>query len=90
MWDELRAGRIGKRFVRQHVIGDYIVDFVCLEKQLVIEVDGGYHAERQQQEDDQLRTEWLNSVGFSVIRFSNEEVLYQRDKVLEKIKEFTK
>ena len=43
LWDRLRGNRLGKKFNRQHVIGQYIVDFVCLEEKLVIEVDGGYH-----------------------------------------------
>ena len=85
MWNELRTNGIGYRFVRQHIIGDYIVDFVCLEEKLVVEVDGGYHAEREQQEDDAIRTAWLNSVGFHVIRFQNDEVMFETQKVLDKI-----
>ena len=70
LWDHLRGMDKSLRLKRQHVIGDYIVDFVSLEKSLVIEVDGGYHSERSQQEDDKLRTSDLESMGFAVIRFS--------------------
>ena len=72
-------------FRRQHPIGDYIADFICLKQKLIIEVDGGYHSEPRQQEDDEIRTSELNSLGYRVIRFSNEEVLYNTDKVIEQI-----
>ena len=71
--------------MRQHVIGDYIVDFVCRDDGLVIEVDGTYHAEREQQMDDEIRTHDLEKMGFRVIRFTNEEVLYDIEAVLEEI-----
>jgi len=75
----------GQKFLRQHIIGDYIVDFVCQENGLIIEVDGGYHAEREQQEDDAIRTSILEEQGFHVIRFTNEEVLFDIENVLETI-----
>ena len=87
LWRELRKKEFGVRFLRQHIIGDYIVDFVALEVSLVIEVDGGYHAEQQQIEDDERRTRELNSMGFEVIRFSNEEVMYDTDNVIELIEQ---
>jgi 5-methyltetrahydrofolate--homocysteine methyltransferase len=65
----------GVKFRRQHVIGEYIVDFVCLEKRIVIEVDGSIHNLREQIEHDKQRTEWLESKGFKVVRFSNQQVL---------------
>ena len=68
------------------IIFDYIVDFVCLDRMLVVEVDGAYHAEREQVEDDEVRTARLEQIGFRVIRFGNEEVLYDIDNVLAKIK----
>lgn len=85
LWKELRNNEFGVRFLRQHIIGDYIVDFVALQIGLVIEVDGGYHAERQQQEDDGLRTMDLSSIGFDVIRFTNEEVMFDTENVIEEI-----
>ena len=86
LWEHIRKERLGENFRRQHVIYDYIVDFVCLDRMLVVEVDGAYHAEREQVEDDEVRTARLGQIGFRVIRFSNEEVLYDIDNVLAKIK----
>jgi len=85
LWEHLRQEQLGVNFRRQHVIYDYIVDFVCLDKMLVIEVDGAYHAEREQMEDDAVRTAHLEQIGFRVLRFNNEEVMFDIDKVLEKI-----
>ena len=74
LWQHLRRYQInGCKFRRQHPVGRYIVDFACLEKKLIIEVDGGQHA--QQVEDDNIRTEWLRSQGFQVLRFWNNQVL---------------
>ena len=64
---------MGFRFRRQAPIGKYIVDFVCFEKRLVIELDGGQHAANQ--EYDHSRSEWLRSQGFKVIRFWNNDVM---------------
>lgn len=88
LWAILSNKRTGYKFNRQHVIGDYIVDFVCLEKGLVIEVDGGYHSELQQIINDEDRTAALERIGFDVIRFTNDEVLSQFDSVLEQITEY--
>ena len=85
LWQCLRKNDFGVRFFRQHIIGDYIVDFVSQYGGLVIEVDGGYHAERQQQEDDASREEALERMGFHIIRFTNEEVLYDIDNVMARI-----
>ena len=86
LWEHIRSRRLSFKFNRQHIIGDHIVDFVCIEKKLVIEVDGGYHPEYEQMGKDELRTERLNTMGFSVIRFSNEEVLRDLFGVINKIK----
>ena len=75
LWGCLKGNALGHKFLRQHIIGDFIVDFLCRDKMLVIEVDGGYHSERTQQEDDASRQQWLEEMGYKVIRFSNEEVL---------------
>ncbi len=87
LWNNLRAKNIGCRFLRQHIIGDYIVDFVCIEEGLIIEVDGGYHSELNQMNNDEQRTSVLARMGFDIIRFSNEEVLFDIDIVLKTIKE---
>lgn len=86
LWEFIRAKQLSVKFNRQHIIGDYIVDFVCVEKKLVIEVDGGYHSEYEQIEKDELRTERLNMMGFSIIRFSNEEVITDIWRVINIIK----
>lgn len=86
LWQNIRNKQLGVEFRRQHVIGDFIVDFVCLDKMLVIEVDGGYHTERDQSEDDEIRTRILNSLGFSLVRFSNDRVLFDLDNVKSDIK----
>lgn len=86
MWNYLRDNKLGYRFRRQHVIGDFITDFVCLKKHLIIEIDGEYHAEEEQQMLDEQRTAWLQSQGFTVIRFTNEQVLTNIEQVLREIK----
>lgn len=83
LWQKLRNSQTGHKIRRQHPIGTYIADFICLNKRLIIEVDGGYHLENQQ--NDSIRTAALNQLGFNVIRFSNEEVLNNINLVAEKI-----
>ena len=87
LWNELRASQLGCKFRRQHVIGDFIVDFVCLSKRLVIEIDGAYHDQLCQVRFDQSRTESLQRMGFRVIRFNNEQVCNQTSDVLDQIKQ---
>ena len=87
LWEYLRNRRIGYRFRRQHPIDGYIPDFVCLSQKLVVEVDGGYHYLGEQPFSDAERTQYLNERGFEVIRFSNEEVLHNIDRVIQTIKE---
>ena len=86
LWEHLRAKHLGIKFNRQHIIGDYIVDFVCIEKKLIIEVDGGYHSEYEQIEKDEFRTQRLSELGFSVIRFKNEDIFGDISNVLTRIK----
>jgi very-short-patch-repair endonuclease len=83
LWYNLRANRLGHKFKRQVPIGNYIVDFACLQKRLVIELDGGQHMDNQ--EYDRERTDWLNVQGFRVLRFWNNEVLQQTTAVVEAI-----
>ena len=90
LWDYLRSNPLGIKFLRQHVIGDYIVDFVSRHSGLVIEVDGGYHSEPQQQNDDQQREEKLEQMGYHVMRFTNEEVLNDKEYVVEQIESYFK
>ncbi|MBI1884255.1 MAG: endonuclease domain-containing protein [Chlamydiae bacterium] len=82
LWYELRAGRLGVKFRRQSVIGQFIVDFVCFEKKLIVEVDGGQHSESVK---DKVRDEWFKTNGFRVLRFWNNEVLENQEGVLKEI-----
>ena len=86
LWEQLRDRKLGLKFFRQYIIADYIVDFVSLESNLVIEVDGAYHSEYEQLQYDEGRTRRLESLGFKLIRFTNEEVTFQANHVLEIIK----
>ena len=88
LWEHLRGGALGVDFLRQHIIGDYIADFASRHDGLIIEVDGGYHAERQQAESDAVRTEELEQKGYHVMRFTNEEVLNDIDNVLQQIENY--
>jgi leucyl-tRNA synthetase len=72
LWKNLKHRQIGHKIRRQHVIDNFIADFACLEKKVVIEIDGKIHL--QQKEQDELRTITLNEKGYKVIRFTNEEV----------------
>ena len=84
LWSRLKRRQInGYKFRRQFPIGAYIADFICLEARLIIEVDGGQHAE--QTEKDKLRDKWLVSQNFHVLRFWNNEVLQETDAVVEAI-----
>jgi len=84
LWRHLRAKRFrGIKFRRQQPIGTYIVDFVCFEKRIVIEVDGGGHISEKVQDNE--RDRWLGKEGFKVLRFWNNEVLQNIEGVLEVI-----
>lgn len=86
LWNFISAKQLWWKFNRQYIIGDYIVDFVCLEKKLIIEVDGGYHSEYTQFQKDELRAERLTQMGFRVVRFKNEEILHHMEDVLNKLR----
>lgn len=85
MWEHLRNKKTGYKIRRQHIIDDFITDFVCLRKKVVIEIDGKIHL--QQKEYDELRTLRLNELGYEVIRFTNEEVYANPELVALKVKE---
>jgi very-short-patch-repair endonuclease/ribonuclease HI len=87
LWKFLQNRQSGHKFRRQHIIKDYIVDFVCLHQKIVIEVDGEYHLQEGQMIKDTQRTEDLRLQGFKVIRFTNEEVLFNSEAVFTTIKE---
>ena len=87
LWRCLRGEQLGVNFRRQHIIGPFIADFVCLPKRLIIEIDGGYHQLPEQVTSDEERTAWLESKGFTVIRFTNEQVLSDTNNTIDRIKE---
>jgi len=80
LWALIRNDQLGVNFRRQHAIGNYIPDFVCIEKKLIIELDGSQHLE--QQEYDEERTKYLNSISYKIIRFWNSEVMKNTDGVI--------
>jgi len=86
LWQYLRGNKLGYKFRRQHPIDDYIADFVCLSKMLIVEIDGGYHTEDNQIEHDDIRDKWLEHLGYKTIRFTNDEIFTELDVVLNKIK----
>ncbi len=88
LWEVLRNNTTGEKFRRQHPIDTYIVDFVCLQKRLIVEVDGNYHENVEQKMYDENRTSILNEIGFEVIRFSNEEVLQNPLEIKKKIEKY--
>ncbi len=85
LWYLLRSENLGVKFRRQGIIGRHIVDFVCFERKLIIEVDGGQHANADK---DLTRDKWLKAQGYEVLRFWNNDVLSNRDGVMQKIVEF--
>ena len=82
LWKQLKGKRLGVKFLRQVPILDFIADFACLEQKIIIEVDGEYHMTADQQKDDQARSARLQKMGFKVIRFTNQEVLYETSKII--------
>jgi len=84
MWSRLRDRRfLGLKFKRQAPIDRFVVDFLCIDAKLVVEIDGGQHAERA--DDDQERTNILESMGYLVLRFWNNDVLLNIDGVLDSL-----
>ena len=87
IWEELRNNKLGVKFRRQHAIEEYIVDFVCISLNLVIEIDGEIHNSEEHKEFDKIREEYLSYEGFKVIRFTNSEIKDNLQGVLNSIKE---
>jgi len=86
LWQMLRSRRFENlKFRRQCPIGSYIVDFICIEKKLIIEIDGGQHSEPDERAYDEKRTAYLNHLGYKVVRFWNNEGSLQFDAVMERL-----
>ena len=86
LWELVKIKKLeGYKFRRQHIIGNYIADLVCLDKRLIVEIDGLIHQLPENKKADEARTQWMNEQGFKVIRFTNEQVLSKPDEVIEAI-----
>lgn len=85
-WDVVKSNGLGQKCRRQYIIGEYIVDFFFRESKLIVEIDGEYHNNPEQKEMDRIRQDWLEHMGYHLIRFNNEDVLFNIDNVVEKIK----
>src|SRR3989304_4993164 len=86
LWYKIRDRQLGGvKFRRQQRIGSYIVDFVCLENKLIIEIDGGQHNETPTKESDERRTQWFKVRGYQVLRFWNNDVLGNMEGILENV-----
>ncbi len=86
LWWQIRGNILGVKFKRQHSIGGYILDFYCAEKKLIIELDGEIHNTKEAQEYDAVRDKYFSDLGYRTIRFLNEGVEKEIEKVLDKIK----
>jgi cyclase len=85
LWEELRNKKFPVKFRRQHPLGKYIVDFYCHKLKLVIELDGSIHLKPEVKSYDKIREDEIVMLGLTVIRFKNEEVIYNLESVLSKI-----
>ena len=88
LWEKLRNRKLGCKFRRQHSVEGYILDFYCKEKRLIIEIDGEIHKIREAQEYDKVRDKYFAELDYVVLRFTNDEVDKDINKVIEKIKPF--
>jgi ATP-dependent DNA helicase RecQ len=86
LWNALHRNEWGFSFRRQHPIGPYIADIVCLEAKLIVEVDGDIHALSERQEHDAARDGYLTMRGYRVVRYKNADVFTELPRVLEEIK----
>ena len=88
VWHRLKDAQLGMRVRRQHSIGNFIVDFYCARRKLIIEIDGKYHEDPTVALYDEYREAWLREQGFEIIRFTNEQVLQMPDEVMAEIKRY--
>ena len=85
-WSLAKGSGLGEKCRRQYIIGKYIVDFFFRKSMLIVELDGGYHFTEEQQKEDAIRQDRLEHMGYKVLRFTNEEVLFNTESVISKIK----
>lgn len=89
-WQMAKGSGLGEKCRRQYVIGDYIVDFFFRKSMLIVEIDGGYHTTKEQQQKDVERQDWLEHNDYRVLRFTNVQVLCDIDNVISRIKQYLK
>ena len=85
-WSLAKGSGLGEKCRRQYIIGEYIVDFFFRKSMLIVELDGGYHFTAEQQKEDAIRQSWLEHMGYKVLRFTNEQILFNTESVISKIK----
>ena len=85
-WKIAKSSGLGEKCRRQYIIGQYIVDFFFRKSKLIVELDGAYHFSDEQQIEDVIRQEWLEQMGYTVIRFTNEDILFNTENVITHIK----
>jgi very-short-patch-repair endonuclease len=85
-WQIAKGSGLGQKCRRQYIIGEYIVDFFFRQSMLIVEIDGGYHFTEEQQKEDITRQNWLEQKGYKVLRFTNEQVLYDTDNMINELK----
>jgi len=85
IWYKLNRNQLGVRFLRQYGIGQYVVDFCCPRKKLIIEIDGDIHGLENRIEKDASRTSYLENLGYKIIRFTNRDTIEHIDNVLDEI-----
>lgn len=89
-WQIAKSSGLGEKCRRQYILGDYIVDFFFRKSMLIIEIDGGYHDTEEQQEKDAIRQEWLEQNGYTVLRFTNDQILFDTVNSINIIKQHLK
>ena len=87
-WSLAKGSGLGEKCRRQYIIGEYIVDFFFRKSMLIVELDGGYHFTEEQQKEDAIRQDWLEHMGYKVLRFTNEQILFDTDNVIVEIRDF--
>ena len=85
-WSLAKGSGLGEKCRRQYIIGEYIVDFFFRKSMLIVELDGGYHFTEEQQKEDAIRQDWLELMGYKVLRITNEQILFDTDRTLSEIK----
>ena len=86
LWNYLKNSQLGRKFRRQHSIGNYITDFCCPSEKIIIELDGNVHGGYSQIEKDEIRDKYLEDLGLRILRFENRLVFQEPDYVLNEIK----